>query len=134
VKAAHRTKVGGQLTAQFRRYLAEVADRSCTEAVFQKVVIACAVDNGWLVGHTPSARVRPGAQVTPTQGHVGWPDLALVRGHQFIVAELKSQKGTTSDMQDIWAARLAAAGVDYRLWRPSDWPEIRALLTTRVKS
>lgn len=128
--AAHRTKVGGKLTKQYQRYLREVLDRTATEGAFQRLLIACAIDNGWLVHHTPPAQVRKGTHVTPTQGHTGFPDLVLVRGSRFVVVELKSQRGTTSEMQDIWLGRLADCTIDSRLWRPSDWlTEIVPLLT-----
>jgi hypothetical protein len=129
VKAAHRTKVGGQLTAAMRRDLAEVVAGTCDEYVFQRVVIACALDHGWLVHHTPRAKVRPGQHVTPAQGHLGFPDLVLVRAGRLVVAELKSRRGTTTDMQDVWLARLGATVADVHVWRPADWPTIRALLT-----
>lgn len=131
MKASHRTKVGGTLTLGMRRDLAEVVAGTADEYVFQRVVIACAIDHGWLVHHTPRAKVRPGQHVTPTQGHLGFPDLVLVRSGRLVVAELKSKRGTTTEMQDVWLGRLAdVAVVEAVVWRPSDWPAIRALLTS----
>jgi hypothetical protein len=134
VKAAHRTKVGGQLTAAMRRDLAEVVAGTCDEYVFQRVVIACALDHGWLVHHTPRAKVRPGQHVTPTQGHLGFPDLVLCRGDELLVVELKSKRGTTTTMQDVWLGRLADAGATVHVWRPADWPTIRSTLTASLTS
>jgi hypothetical protein len=63
----------------------------------------------------------------------GWPDLVLWRAGQFLVAELKSARGRLRPEQRDVLATLAAAGVDARVWRPADWPEIEALLTAPRK-
>lgn len=50
----------------------------------------------------------------------GWPDLVILgRGALFV--ELKSEDGRRSLAQVEVASRIAAAGLTYRLWRPSDW-------------
>jgi len=54
----------------------------------------------------------------------GFPDLVLV-GNRVIFAELKTQRGKMSPQQRFWASALTnAEGVEYHLWRPSDWPEV----------
>lgn len=56
----------------------------------------------------------------------GWPDLALCRPPRLILAELKTEKGKLTHMQKLWGERLdKCAGIEYYLWRPSSWEEIR---------
>jgi hypothetical protein len=115
-------------TGQVKRDLRAVLDGTATEAQFQRVVIAFAKDRGWLVQHVPPAQVRKGKHVTPTQGHVGFPDLVLVRDGRLIFAELKSSGGPT-DMQQVWLNRLEAVpGVEVHLWWPKHWPVVRRTL------
>lgn len=118
----HRTKVGGRLTAAMRRDLADVEAGTALEAPFQRVVIAYAKDHGWLVHHTPKAQVRRGQHVTPTVGHIGFPDLTLVRDGRLLFVELKAGNGGPTDMQTVWMNRLRdCPGVEHHLWWPSHW-------------
>lgn len=115
-------------TGKVKRDLRAVLDGTATEAQFQRVVIAYAKDRGWLVQHVPPAPVRGSKHVTPTQGHVGFPDLVLVREPRVIFAELKGAGGPT-EMQQIWLNRLSRCpGVESFLWWPRDWPAVRAAL------
>lgn len=50
----------------------------------------------------------------------GWPDLAIF-GTSPLFAELKSQRGTMSADQRQVRLAIEAAGLGYRLWKPSDW-------------
>lgn len=66
---------------------------------------------------------------TRCQGDKGMPDLILAGQHGLILAELKSETGDTSADQDLWHWNLdqgkgGGQGCPYRLWRPSDLPEI----------
>lgn len=69
----------------------------------------------------------------------GFPDTVIIRpparfpAPWLILAELKTERGRLSDAQQQWRAALEAVaavcpGVAYFLWRPSDWPDIIALL------
>jgi hypothetical protein len=59
----------------------------------------------------------------------GLPDLLLIRPPRIIFAELKTQKGRVRTEQTWWAADLRACpGVEYALWRPSDWQAVLAAL------
>lgn len=112
-----------RLSAALRRDLAAVIDGTCTEAQFQRVIVKYAKDHGWLVHHTPKAKVRPGRHVTPTVGHVGYPDLTLCRGGRLVLLELKSRRGTTTPSQDLWRDRLEQVpGVEYHVLWPEAWP------------
>lgn len=49
------------------------------------------------------------------------------------MVELKTERGKLSDDQVAVIESLRSAGVDVRLWRPSDWPgDIQATLTRRA--
>lgn len=49
----------------------------------------------------------------------GFPDLVIV-GSRTIFAELKSERGKVQPEQQEWIDRLALAGAEVYLWRPSD--------------
>lgn len=93
-----------------------------SEAVFQAHVFKLAEDHGWLVFHDYDSR----------RNAAGFPDLTLVRGGVLIFAELKADKGRMRSAQRTWLAELGAvSGPLVRVWRPVDWPEIVATLTSR---
>ena len=59
----------------------------------------------------------------------GWPDLTFIRPPRLVFAELKTQKGKTTEHQDRWLALLREVeGVECYLWRPSDWDSITEVL------
>lgn len=83
------------------------------EKEFQAQVLELARINHWLHYHTYRSRRSP----------EGFPDLVLVRD-RVLYRELKTETGIVSDAQEMWLEKLAAAGADARVWRPSDFPEI----------
>lgn len=113
------------------------ADLSATisETAWQETVIEAAHLHGWLVAHFRPVRIqREDGSVyyaTPVAADgKGWPDLVLVRaGHAPIYVELKTDVGTLSPEQKMWARALRAADADYRIWRPGDsWEAIEGVL------
>jgi hypothetical protein len=102
---------------EYRGYV----ERTTTERDFQNVVRGFAALHGWHhIYHTyDSQRSDP-----------GFPDLVMVRGDVVLFVELKTQKGKVRPEQESWGQALVqvegAAGkhVKYRIWRPSDWPQI----------
>jgi hypothetical protein len=58
-------------------------------------------------------------------GTVGHLELA---GGEFLLAELKAAKTKVTQAQLAAHELLRACGLEVRLWRPSDWPEIRERL------
>ena len=58
----------------------------------------------------------------------GLPDLILLGPGGLAFAELKKQKGRVSPEQQGWLDGLTRVGVPAYLWRPSDWPEVQAVL------
>jgi hypothetical protein len=129
-----------------------MAVRAESEAAFQVAVINFAVYNGWRYYHPPAnvivhlANGRTKRQETVP----GYPDLTLIhrRMRRIEWVELKAQKGRVRTEQKDWLADLEIvaatindavddartampapyATIGVRLWRPSDWDEIRAVL------
>ena len=91
-----------------------------SEADLLQRTIDLAKLTGWRVHHARPARTAKGWR-TPTQGHVGLPDLILARGGVVIMAELKGPRGKVTPEQREW---LDACGDHGRLWRPEHWSEI----------
>ena len=93
----------------------QVLDNALSERDFQRQVVELAELQGWRVYHTYDSR----------RSNPGFPDLALVRPPRVIFAELKRERGRVTAAQREWAQALRAClGVEYYLWRPSDWDEI----------
>lgn len=90
-----------------------------TEVRFQAQVVELARINGYDTYHTFNSR----------RSQAGWPDLAIYGHRRYLMVELKAEKGHLSLAQRSTIAKLRAAGVDVRVWRPSQWNEIVATLT-----
>ena len=104
------------------------------EGAFQQAVANLARACGWRVAHFRPVRVQRQDGSTYHETPValdakGWPDLVLARGSKVLVRELKDEKGDLKPEQVAWLEALAAGGLDVGVWRPSDWPEIDAVLT-----
>lgn len=98
--------------------------RSMSEAQLQGFVLNAARDMGWLVYHARPGMMRSGRWSSPTQGHVGWPDLAMVHPvqHRFLIAELKGPRGRLEPEQHEWLSALQGCpGVEAYLWDPESW-------------
>ena len=92
--------------------------RGYGEKDFQEEVIWLAGVLGWRVYHTYDSR----------RSEPGFPDLVLLKGDRLVFAELKVGRRGTTAAQQSWLEELREAGCDARLWRPTDWREIEALL------
>jgi hypothetical protein len=111
-----------------------VKGRPQTEREFQTAVVEYARLLGWKVFHPFDSR----------RSEPGWPDLAMARNGQLILAELKTERGRVSRDQQRWLdalgiedepARRRTAALEWRrprlmvcLWRPSMWGEIEEIL------
>ena len=95
-----------------------------TEDDLLSAVIDLARWRRWLVMHSRPARTAQGWR-TAVQGDVGFVDLVIARNGVVWFFELKSEKGRLGKGQAEWATAL---GMQYRLFRPSDWKEIELLL------
>jgi len=105
-----------------------------TEDAFQSQVIALARLYGWKVAHFRSVKVAKAngrvQYMTPVQADgAGFPDLILIhaRTGRIIAAELKVGARLTKQQQ-AWLDGLKLCGLDTRVWRPSDWEEIKDAL------
>ncbi|MDP9439871.1 MAG: VRR-NUC domain-containing protein [Actinomycetota bacterium] len=92
---------------------------AATEKEFQAQVLDLARRSGWCCYHTHDSR----------RSAPGFPDLVLVRAPVVVFAELKTETGKVRPEQRDWLAALKRCeGVEARLWRPRDWPEIEEVL------
>lgn len=82
---------------------------------------ALAVRLGWTTYHTLRSK----------GSRSGYPDRTCVRD-RIIFAELKREKTQPTDDQRVWLDKLAAAGGEVYLWRPSDLDEIGLILASRA--
>jgi hypothetical protein len=92
-----------------------------SEAHFQtRVMRAAHVLGWWLVYHTWDSRRSPS----------GFPDLVLINEKQrrHIFVELKTERGRLTVAQERWRDGLLGVGVEWYLWRPSQWDELIGVL------
>lgn len=90
-----------------------------SERAFQMQVTDLAKLFGWLSYH-PYLSIHSAR---------GWPDLALVRPPRLILAELKAEKGKTTEHQDRWLGLLRqCTGIEVFVWKPSDIEAIAEVL------
>ncbi len=92
-------------------YHAQIA-RGVSERELSEWVIEMAVILGWTVWHARDSR---GQRLT------GLPDLEMVRGPRRLRAELKTEKGRVSPIQEATISLLRASGERVEVWRPSSW-------------
>ena len=93
------------------------------EKRFQAAIVQLAGLLGWRVFYVRDSRGSPG----------GWPDLTLCKCERLLVRELKTTTGRLSREQAEWGRALTAAGVDWRVWTPADWPTIEATLKGQLE-
>ena len=89
------------------------------EKEFAQTVVEYARTQGWEVWRTWRSVHSP----------PGEPDLRMIRPPRVVFAELKTMKGKLSLHQKRAKALLEeCGGVEYCLWRPSDWDAIEDIL------
>lgn len=93
--------------------------QSMTETELQDAVVQMANLFGWRVCHFRPAKTDKGWR-TPVQGHIGYPDITLVR-ERIMFVELKSDKGKLTHDQMEWARAIEDAGGEWHVWRPAEW-------------
>ena len=105
-----------------------------SERDFKNSIVTLARDLGWLVHHDLPSQRANGSWATATQGDSGFPDLVLVhpgdgaRKPMVVFAELKTQRGKTTEGQEQWLTALRANGQLAFIWRPAQMQEICELL------
>jgi len=119
----------------------ERAFRAVKEYDLMKQAIDLAKFTGWLCHHQRPGMTKDGRYRSQIMGHKGFPDVVFTsETHQRIIfAEFKRETEKLRPEQEDWAkalkqcaGRLDGDVVHYRVWRPSDWPEIQHVLTTGV--
>lgn len=53
----------------------------------------------------------------------GWPDLVIVGPGGLLWREVKTARGRCAPAQWHWAGLLTAAGQDWAVWGPADYPD-----------
>lgn len=113
-----KRSVASQSNAPTRQQL----NLAASEADWTTTVVDCALFNKWDCYHTHNSQ----------RSNPGWPDWVFCRPPRLVLAELKTEQGSLSKAQRYWRELLEACpGVEYRCWRPSDWPDVEATLGTR---
>lgn len=118
--------IGSHLICDECRHERAEVPASQDESEFQTKVIDLAEGKGWRVYHVSNVK---GRLINKTA--VGFPDLVLAKWsrRRLLIVELKREDGVIRPTQEWWIAILRSIpGVDMRVWRPSDWPEIGNVL------
>ncbi len=109
-----------------------ISGERLSERDFERQVLELARLTGWRTAHFRPTKTSKGWR-TPVSGDgKGFPDLVLVRPPEIVFAELKAASGRVSSEQEAWLEALSRCeGIETRLWRPSDFEEIQAMLCER---
>lgn len=85
---------------------------------------------GWRTMHVRRS-IGKNQMWTTTTSVIGWPDIVLWNEtqHRIIFAELKSETGKLTSEQVEVLQSLARAGQETYVWRPSDFDDIREVLS-----
>lgn len=114
--------MGKKLTPKERMY------RSIAEKSLMEQFIDLGRTLGWLVCHFHDSRrqvTRNGRTFMVGDNDAkGFPDVFMVRGDRLMAVEVKKELGKTTPEQDEWLRRLAKAGVECHVLRPSNWNEV----------
>ena len=92
--------------------------KGVTEKQFQGQIQELAKMFGWLYYHTWRSIHSP----------AGFPDCVMVRKGRVIFAELKSEKGKVSPIQQEWLDALEESPIEVYLWKPDQFEEIVEIL------
>jgi len=103
-----------------------------SERMFQDAVMQLAATCGWDCHH-----IRPAKYGTTwkTDGLAGMPDLILIgkRGQGIMWAELKTDKGKLTEVQEARIVQLISNGEEVHIWRPRDLEKIKERLSKRMR-
>ena len=103
-----------------------------SERMFQDQVMQLAATCGWDCHH-----IRPAKYGTTwkTDGLAGMPDLILIgkRGQGIMWAELKTDKGKLTEVQEARIVQLISNGEEVHIWRPRDLEKIKERLSKRMR-
>lgn len=106
-----------------------------SEEAFQKCIVTQAQSYGWIVFLSPDkykkVAIATGTFHRARTGDKGFPDLVLLHEQtgKILYREVKTNKGTLEPDQKRWRDALLRGGHDWGLWRPRNYPDIKAELT-----
>ncbi len=91
-----------------------------SEKQFRQTIVDLCKLYGWKYYFTWNSKNSP----------AGFPDLVLVRNDRIIFAELKSEKGKLTEVQEEWLEALSFCGDKHEVyvWRPSNAEKIAEIL------
>lgn len=94
------------------------------ERDFQAVVLEAARTLGYHVAYFRHVCDKRRGWISPAAADgVGWPDFVLVGRGRILYRETKRRKGKLRPEQEAWRDRILAAGGDWAVWTPDDWPK-----------
>jgi Holliday junction resolvase len=91
-----------------------------SETELLQVVLETASLFRWRTLHLRPARTAAGWRTAVSGDGAGFPDVLAVRGDRIIAAELKSNRGRLTDLQEAWLEALRPVA-DVFVWRPESW-------------
>ena len=94
------------------------------QAQFRYSVVNLGVTNGWRVYCRSSTGTR-----FDIGSSTGFPEIVMLRGSILLFRVLTSGKLKPLKSQCDWISELHQGGYDAKIWKPSDMPEIEAVLT-----
>ena len=103
-----------------------------SERMFQDQVMQLAATCGWDCHHIRPAKY---GATWKTDGLAGMPDLILIgkRGQGIMWAELKTDKGKLTEVQEARIVQLISNGEEVHIWRPRDLEKIKERLSKRMR-
>jgi hypothetical protein len=106
-----------------------------SEAEFQAQIIELGRILGYKVAHFRPAKTGKGWRTAVSGDGAGFVDCVLVKPYRrAIFAELKSEVGKLSDLQQGWVTLLRLAGEEVYVWRPSQLDEIVDILQRKEEN
>ena len=107
-------------------------DEDASEKLFQDQVIQIANTCGWDAHHIRPAKY---GATWKTDGLPGMPDLILIgqRGQGIMWAELKTDTGKLTQIQEARITQLLKNGEEVHVWRPRDIDKISERLSKRLR-
>lgn len=105
-----------------------------TEKAWQAQVLTLARMFQWKPWHDQATNAPRACPHCKTPLHLprndpGWPDLFLLRGDTLVIAELKSDRGSTTPEQRDWLkAFRAVRRIAVFVWKPRDVDQITKVL------
>jgi len=89
----------------------------------QKTVIDYAHSKHWHCVHNPTVETKQGWRTALAADAKGFVDIMCFRDRA-VAIEIKGDGDRLSVEQEQWGRWLQAAGIEYYVVRPADWPDV----------